>query len=455
MRRSSVLARLGLLVGLVGLASFSTLTARATKPPSDAELLAGAAARIEKHRKADVVVVVRDAAGKPVPSARVEIEQTRHAFAFGCNVFLHGRAGSAEAEAAYRRNFAALFNSATLPFYWASYEPRRGKTDHARIEQMARWCLANGITPKGHPLAWNFSDPAWLPEAPAQVRALQYARITECVKRFKGVIDVWDVVNEATHFERDEQKKRAPKMTRMWEQTGRVPFVRECFRQARAANPKATLLINDYRTDAAYADLLGELTKGPSGRPFDVIGIQSHMHRGTWSNARAWEVCERFARFGVPLHFSETTILSGEPGWERARGGKAWPSTAAGEKRQAEEVERFYTMLFSHPAVAAIIWWDFSDRGAWQRAPAGLVRADMSRKPAYERLRQLIRKRWWTHASARTGKTGEAACRAFLGEHRVTVTTEPGAKAVRTLSVRKGDTNRLTVALPGPRPKGK
>src|SRR5262249_27423540 len=151
---------------------------------------------------------------------------------------------------------------------------------------------------------------------------------------------------------------RAPKLTAMWHETGRAEFVRECFRHAREANPKATLLINDYKTDAAYTDLLRGLSEGKGGRPFDVIGIQSHMHGGIWDNARTWDVCERFARFGVPLHFTETTILSGESGGERARG-RPWPSTADGERRQAEEVERFYTMLFSHPAVAAITWWDF------------------------------------------------------------------------------------------------
>jgi hypothetical protein len=30
-------------------------------------------------------------------------------------------------------------------------------------------------------------------------------------------------------------------------------------------------------------------------------------------------------------------------------------------KRQADEAERFYTMLFSYPAVEGIFWWDFAD----------------------------------------------------------------------------------------------
>jgi len=78
---------------------------------------------------------------------------------------------------------------------------------------------------------------------------MQMDRIDDCVLRFKGLIDVWDVVNEATHFDREAFKKQAPKMTRMWEQTGQLEFTRECFSTARKASPEATLLINDYRTD--------------------------------------------------------------------------------------------------------------------------------------------------------------------------------------------------------------
>ncbi|MCD6507549.1 hypothetical protein J7M22_13115 [Candidatus Poribacteria bacterium] len=48
-------------------------------------------------------------------------------------------------------------------------------------------------------------------------------------------------------------------------------------------------------------------------------------------------------------------------------------------------------MLFSHPSVEAITWWDFSDRGAWQGTAAGFLRKDMSPKPAYERLTELVK----------------------------------------------------------------
>ena len=285
---------------------------------------AGRRARIEKHRKADATIRVVDGQGAPVAGAEVKVQQTRHAFLFGSNIFLWGRAGNDRDEAAYRERFAALLNYATLPFYWPSYERRQGQPDHERIERIARWCQQQKIATKGHPLAWNYADPPWLPEDPEQVRRLQLDRIEDCVTRFAGLIDRWDVVNEAAHFERESFLERAPKMTRMWQQAGHMELVHQCFRQARQAGAHATLLINDYRVDEAYDHVLQQLT-GQDGKPlYDAIGIQSHMHRQTWTNEHLWQVCQRFAAYGVPLHFTETTILSGKPGWAaEQRGGLA------------------------------------------------------------------------------------------------------------------------------------
>ncbi len=403
----------------------TTLTAE----PSDSDIGQQANNRIEKIRKANATVEVVDADGKPWPNAEVRIEQTRHAFLFGSNIYRWGRIGDPKLQEAYLQQFADVFNYATWGFYWASYEPVRDQPAHPLSERVARWCRERGINLKGHPLAWNYADPRWLPDDPDEVRRLQMARIDDCVGRFRGLIDTWDVVNEAAHFERDTFQRRAPRMTKMWERAGRMEFTRECFRHARAANPKATLLINDYRTDAKYAQVIEQLVDNDGQPLYDVIGIQSHMHGGTWSDDKIWETCQRYARFGVPLHFTEATILSGQLGWRSDGDRRPWPSTPEGERYQAREVERFYTMLFSHPAVEAITWWDFSDNGSWKRAPAGFVRQDMSPKPAYEVLQRLIKQKWWTKTTATAGADGKARFRGFRGEYRITVTV-PGKDAV-------------------------
>ena len=93
---------------------------------------------------------------------------------------------------------------------------------------------------------------------------------------------------------------------------------------------------------------------------------------GLWPLARVWQVCESFSRFGKPLHFTETTVISG-PGRQFDYRGPAladWLTTVDGETRQADYVAKFYTVLFSHPAVRAITWWDLSDMKAWLGAPA-------------------------------------------------------------------------------------
>ena len=412
---------------------------------SEADLLAGADARIEKHRKTDATVSVIDAAGKPVPGAKITVEQTRHAFLFGSNIFKWDGLPNPETEAAYREQFAALLNYATLPFYWTMYERRRGEPIHEHTEQVARWCRASGVATKGHPLAWNMGDPAWLPDDLEEIRRLQMARIEDCVSRFSGLIDRWDVVNEATHFDREDfVRRRAPKHSAMWKKVGQMEFTRQCFTHARKAGPKATLLINDYRTDPACERVIEQLVDEDGRRMYDVIGIQSHMHGGAWPTGKIWEVCERFARFGVPLHFTETTILSGARGWDKPRGSE-WPSTAEGEAYQAQHVVRFYTMLFSHPAVEAITWWDFSDYQSWKGAPAGFLRSDMTPKPAYHELMKLVKGKWWTTTTLETGGNGTAEFRGFLGDYRVTVTVGGREPVEKAFTLGKGEPNRWVV----------
>jgi hypothetical protein len=163
------------------------------------------------------------------------------------------------------------------------------------------------------------------------------------------------------------------------------------------------------------------------------------MHGGPWSERKAWDVCERHAAFGVPLHFTETTVVSGA----KNRGGRQ-KTTADGERKQAEAVERFYKLLFSHPAVEAITWWDFSDQGAWQGAPSGLLREDMTPKPAYDRLLEVIKKEWWTRNEVTVADDGRVECRGFLGDYRVAV----GDSRLRgTFRLAAGGGKKLTIKM--------
>jgi GH35 family endo-1,4-beta-xylanase len=392
---------------------------------SESEILGHADARIQKYRTGDVQLRLVTPDGKALKKGtRVTIEQTRHSFLFGCNIFMLGKCKTDAENAAYQKEFSDLLNYATVPLYWWVYEREAGHPDYESTERFAAWCSAHHITMKGHPLAWNYTDPSWLASNPAEVMRLQMQRITDIVGRSKGQIDIFDVVNEATRFAREETLQHAPKLTAGIEQMGVPNYLRTGFNHAREANPQATLVINDYITTDEYLEKVISQLVDASGQPlFDAIGIQCHQHREVWSAQKTWDICERFAKVGKPLHFTEATILSDQPGWELRQKNPQfdWASTPEGEQRQAEEVTRFYTVLFSHPAVQAITWWDFSDQGAWQQAPAGLVRADMTPKPAYDALMKLIKGRWWTRAEARVSSQGAAQFHGFYGDYKVNV----------------------------------
>lgn len=410
---------------------------------TDDEILSQCQARIEQHRKSDGQVVLRYKTGKPVTKATIRVEQLRHDFLFGCNFFMFSRTGDPDREAAYRGQFAALLNFATLGFYWANYERERGKPNHEYTDGVVEWCGKQGIVCKGHPLVWDHpaGSPRWLPEDSEELEKLSTARVRDIMARFKGRIDLWDVVNEATHLPDDANKTR---MARWGKGLGPVDYVEKHLRVAREASPTATLVVNDYRTDPPFLRLLKDL-RTKSNSLFDVVGIQSHMHGGAWPLRKVWDICDTYATLGLPLHFTETTIVSGP----RPGPGENWGTTTPeGEERQAEQTAKFYLALFAHPAVQAITWWDFSDHGAWQRAPAGWLRRDMSPKPVYERMKSLIRDDWWTKVSGQPDASGQLRTRAFHGHHRVTVELPDGRTVTSEANWQPKNANRFVIEIP-------
>jgi len=422
----------------MGIALVLTAALAATSsPPSGAER----ARLIEAHRKGDVTVEVT-VGGRPVADARVEIRQVRHAFLFGCNVFGLRPGDESRLQREYQRRFVEIFNYATLPFYWRSYERERGQRDEIRLAAMAGWCRAKGLAVKGHPVLWHETFPEWFgPDEPMEAAARQ--RIEETVGRFRGLVDRWDVVNESLV---------APEFDNAWgryvKRVGPIAAVDRALRLAAKANPEGTFLVNDFKIEPELQEQLAALLE--IGAPFQAIGLQSHMHGGEWTTEKTWEVCETYARFGLPLHFTELTVLSGPrevPMTDYHRNRENWATTPEEEARQAEHVERIYELLFAHPAVEAITWWDFSDDRAWMRAPAGLLRKDMSPKPAYDRLLRKIKGEWWTErADAVTGADGRASLRGFRGEYEGTVTLPDGTTEEFSLEIGEAPAAVVSIA---------
>ena len=384
-----------------------------------------------QHRRAEARLRLLKPDGTPAANLPVRIDQISHQFLFGCGAFdavamMKARSEAEKAALQERMDkWLSLFNYGTLPFYWGRYEPVEGQTAFAETMAAAKWLQKNGVRVKGHPLCWHTVCADWLTQFPNdEILRRQLARIRRDVTAYRGVIDMWDVINEVVIMPVFDKYDNA--VTRICRELGRTPLVKAVFEAARESNPDAVLLINDFNVSPAYEHLLEDLLEAEV--PIGAIGIQSHQHQGYWGREKLEDVLARFSRFGLPIHFTENTLISGEimpayiedlNDWQV----DSWPSTPEGEERQAREIAEMYAILFAHPQVEAITTWDFND-GCWLKAPSGFVHEDNSEKPSYHALRKLIHGEWETHEELCTDAGGYVSFTGFKGGY--TLSTEAG-----------------------------
>ena len=357
------------------------------------------------HRKAAARLRILNPNGTPAARLPVRVDQVSHRFLFGCGAFdavdLMKTQDTAEQAFLQERmgKWLSLFNYGTLPFYWGRYEPVEGRTAYPETFAAANWLREKGVRVKGHPLCWHTACAPWLLKfSNEEILRRQIERIHRDVTAYKGVIGLWDVINEVVIMPVFDRYDNA--------------VTRICIEQA-------VLLINDFNTSEAYAQLIEDLLEADV--PIGAIGIQSHQHQGYWGLEKLHTVLERFSRFGLPIHFTENTLISGElmpahivdlNDWQV----DSWPGTPEGEERQAREIAEMYTVLFAHPLVEAITTWDFND-GCWLKAPSGFVRQDNSEKPSFHALKNLIHGDWETHEILSTDDEGCLTFTGFKGDY--------------------------------------
>ncbi|OHB70935.1 MAG: hypothetical protein A2V70_19585 [Planctomycetes bacterium RBG_13_63_9] len=243
------------------------------------------------------------------------------------------------------------------------------------------------------------------------------------LRRYRGAIDFWEVVNEPSHIA--EPKIDGP------------------YRWAREADPAAYLIVNDYHVMAdGYPPFFELLRKAKAdGVPFDGIGIQAHEPRTMrFPLDRVWEILDHYATLGKELHVTEFTPASGGQKITGSHVEGVWDEAA-----QADYAAKFYRVSFAHPAMVAITWWDLCDNGSWLPG-GGMLRGDMTPKPVYNELKQLIHTQWNTCTSGKTDAKGNFTFRGFHGRYRV-IGEEQGRRTEQRCRLIKATPNNWSITL--------
>jgi GH35 family endo-1,4-beta-xylanase len=424
---------------------------------------------IEKYRKGDARIRLTDANGAPIVGAKIKLSQKSHEFRFGANLFMLDELESEEKNEAYKKRFSDVFNMATLPFYWNTLEPERNKPRYAKDSAKVyrrpapdlciEFCEKHGIEPREHALAYDNFFPDWLCGASVdEVKRELERRFRECGERYADKIPTIEITNE---MEWDKGK------TAFYNDPD---FIEWCFKTARKYFPHNKLGINEHSglcwedrcraTDKYYAYIEANMLKGA---PIDAIGMQYHLFYKREDEYRAtrrlldpkglYAHMDMYSRLGKPLQITEITVPSYS--WE-----------AEDEQIQVEIIEKLYSVWFSHPAVEQIIYWNLVDGYAhvWDPDPekikatqgnmalgenyyyGGLLRFDMTPKPAYYKIKELLQQRWHTEVEVVTDENGYADFRGFFGGYDAEILLDTKSES-REINLSKDGQTEIGIAL--------
>lgn len=400
-----------------------------------------AAARIDANRKADLNVRVTDAAGLPVPGARVHAQMQEHEFGFGTAVDAFRVTNTAPENITYQNKIQELFNYATIenslkwpPWEgeWGSRFGRQGAI--AAIDRLN----SQGIDVRGHTLVWPGIDnlpsdlKTLLQTAPLTAAEQQTVRdriaahIVEITAATNGKLVAWDVLNEprANHDVQDALSEGDAAMA-TW------------FQLAAAHAPGVQRFINEYNILASgggtntfeqnsYFNTIAQIRQ--NGGDIQGIGFQSHFSESSLTGpTQVWEILDRFQQFGVNLQVTEFDFAT------------------SNEQLQAQFTRDFMTAVFAHEGITDFIQWGFWEGAHW-RPEAAMFRNDWSLKPNGQAFLDLVFGEWWTDEQITAALNGLAEVRGFKGDYLVTASAQ--GISVDATAVLTGDESTVDIVLP-------
>jgi len=348
----------------------------------------------------------------------VTVRQVSHSFRFGCNAYQFDSSSNVTLNQEYRDLFSWLFNYATVPFYWTSYEWTRNVFSYdAYLHNMSAWLASFNATVKGHPIIWQIDGlaPPWmeiLNQSAQRQAALDH--IDTVLSRFPEIY-VWDLVNEMTH------------VPNTWLGSTPVETWETALARGRIARNDCEFIANEYtlgdmQDTRPFYDFVSSIKE--DGYAPDALGFQCHTI-DFWLPLRSIvDTFDAFGGFKIPMHITEFV-----PGSNGTYNGGTRRGRMT-EETQAEWAERAYTMFFSHPAVQGITWWDFSNiaSGAWMgEYGAYFMAADGRVLPVYDRLFDLIHRQWNSSTTITLDATGQFAFTGFYGNYTCTIQGSPAS----------------------------
>ena len=189
--------------------------------------------------------------------------------------------------------------------------PVEGVFDFSLSDRFVQFGQDNNLVITGHTLIWHSQTPSWFfvdREGKQVSKEVLIARmknhIQTIMKRYKGKIKGWDVVNEVINDDGSYRKSKFYKIIG-------EEYIKLAYEFAREADPKAELYYNDYSTAipekrAGIVAMIKKLQQ--QGVTIDAIGMQTHLGLKTPDIAAFENSLKAFSHLGCKIMITEMDI---------------------------------------------------------------------------------------------------------------------------------------------------
>ena len=379
---------------------------------------------IDRYRKGDIEIVVKDAQQEPVAGAEVRVQMTRHAYRFGSAVDARAMRGRNRDVSNYKQTIQTYFNRVVMEndLKWGPWESWDRQTTLDALDTLRGW----GIEIRGHNLVW----PSWkhLPgdleqnqHDPQYLRSRVLEHIEDEAGTLAGRLVDWDVVNE-NYWNHDLMDILGEEVMVDW------------FHKAHEADPHARLYLNDNNIisggglDETHRNYFIDTVQFllDNGAPIGGLGTQCHFGSNPTPPQRIWSILDELDDLGLEIQCTEFDISSDD------------------SEYQVNYTRDFMTAYFAHPSTVGILMWGFWEGKHW-RPKAALWDRDWNLRPHGQVWVELVTQTWWTDETLTTDPAGRASLRGFLGDYTVSIQYD-GQTTQTDLSHRSG---RTTVTATG------
>lgn len=297
-----------------------------------------------------------------------------------------------------------------------SIHPAEDRWNFRDADRFADFARSNQFEVVGHCLVWAKDDRTdeWMMTENGQpvtretlLRRIE-SHIHKVVERYADVATMWDVVNEAIGDGNEDLLRDS-----VYSRTTGIDFIVTAFKAARAKDPDALLIYNDYNGHKPgkrekLIELLTQLKQ--KGAPVDAYGMQGHFELGDDSISELRDTFQELRKLGIKVIVSELDIDVVPRGRWWADGGKYRDELATynpykdglpkeiEEQQIAQYVELFKLFDQNSDIIERVSFWNLHDGQSWlnyfpwRRVNHPLLfDRDRRPKPAFDAVYNLLK----------------------------------------------------------------